>query len=250
MADDLFEKLIAAASKDDQAELTVAHNGRVVAMRAYNQRPGRQTKEDFDAARSMFDEVLERLTEKYFPEDKQPAEGERFKNRKQAFDWLVAQGYKVSRGKFYGDCDGGFPAVHKDGTVSRYQVLQYGQQLDMERRATAPAVDYSGETEELEVRKLRAEVTEKEAKARREDERWMLRDDAWMAMAAMLGTLHDNLRHHFDRSAERLVYLAGGEHGRGPEVYGGAEEAIAAAFNDLAGGVLAGVFADEAAEGK
>ena len=62
---------------------------------------------------------------------------ERFVNRKQALDWLKAQGYKVSQGKFYQDCAAGFPAVRKDGTVSRYQVMQYGQQLDIETRAAS-----------------------------------------------------------------------------------------------------------------
>ena len=30
---------------------------------------------------------------------------ERFKNRKQAHAWLQGEGYKVSRGKFYADCE-------------------------------------------------------------------------------------------------------------------------------------------------
>jgi hypothetical protein len=246
MSGDLLQRLRDAADKEDTAALVLAHNGRIAAMQAYQTKPGKQTKEDMDAAQAFYYETVGRLTARYLPEEAAAPEGERFANRKQALDWLVAQGYKVSQGKFYQDCKAGFPALHRDGSVSRYQVMQYGQQLDVERRSVPENGDYSAEAEKLKTEKLRHEVAKLEAEARKEDERWLLKDDAWATLAAIVGTLRDSLRHHFHAGQGQLVHLAGGDVRRGPEVYEGCEEIMAKAFNEVcATGQIDGVFSQE-----
>ena len=74
----------------------------------------------------------------------------------------------------------------------------------------------------------------------------MLKEDAWAAMAGLFGTLQDSLRHHFNTGQGQLVHLAGGDPARGPEVYEGCEELLAAAFNEVcATGKIKGVFKTE-----
>jgi hypothetical protein len=248
MTADLFPRLLAAATDQDKLELQLVHNGRVAAMRAYQQSPTKETKANWDAARDAYDEGLVRFVAKYFPDDAPAPEGERFTNRKQALSWLKAQGYKVSQGKFYQDCSGGFPVLHRDGSISRYQVMQYGQQLDVNTRGVAHV---SGGREEDEDRKARAEADIKEMEAnkrrREEDAEWLHADAAWAAIAGLLGVLKDSLRHHFHAGQGELIHLAGGDQGRGPEVYEGCEEIMARAFNEVAGmGKIEGVFAKEA----
>ena len=235
MAEDRFEKLLEAAGEADKAELELAHHGKVRAMRAYNESPGRRTRDDYQAACQFYDEVVERLWGKYFPAAGPDDGAERFKNRKQAFDWLKAEGYKVSQGKFYKDCERGFPAVHRDGTVSRWQVLEYARRLDGGRNGTAdPAVlaDRDERKKQLEIRRLELAVAREEREARREDERWILKEDAWAQVAALVGVILDALRHHFYVAAPRIVVAASGAAGREPEVYETCEEVIAAAFNE------------------
>lgn len=235
MSQDRFDKLLEVADKQGKAELGLAHNGRIEAMRAYQAKPGKEAKADYDAARDFYQETIDRLTRKYFPEEAPAPEGERFKNRIQALNWLQSQGYKISQGKFYQDCKAGFPAIHKDGTISRYQVMQYGQQLDIERRGGngSTAQDLSAEKEELEVHKLRLDVQKREMENRKEDANWLNKDEAWAQMAAVIGTLRDALRHHFHVGQAHLIHLAGGDPTRGPEVYEGAEEILARAFNEV-----------------
>lgn len=138
---------------------------------------------------------------------------ERFVNRKQALNWLNAQGYKISQGKFYQDCNAGFPALNKDGSVSKYQVMQYGQQLDISSRAIAPDT-----SREDEARKAKADADMAEIKAERmrreEDALWLHADMAWAQMAALVGALRDCLRHHFHVNQHEIVHVAGGQRDR------------------------------------
>lgn len=247
MDEERFKKLLDRAVGRDKSELILVRDGHVTAMDAYGKAPTRQTKDNWDAARSALEETVERLLAKYLPDEQPPPEGERFANRKQALNWLRAQGYKVSQGKFYQDCVAGFPALHRDGTVSRYQVMQYGQQIDVSARSE-PRFDQSARREDLEIRKLEAEVMEKESKARREDSRWLLKEDAWAAVAALLSILQDGIYHHLHEGQGLLVHLAGGDPVREAEVFEAAVGMVGRAFDELAGARIEGMFAENVEE--
>lgn len=235
MAEDTLKNLRQAASPHDQEELTLVHEARLSAMRSYNTSPGKESKANWDAAREAYQETVDRLTAVYFPAEVKAPEGERFKNRKQAWGWLQAQGYKVSSGKFYQDCEAGFPAIHKDGSVSKYQAMQYGQQLDVERRG-GERTNY--DKEENEARKIKADADKAEMQAdamrREQDAEWMHADQAWASVASIIGVLHDNLRHSFYQAQGEIIHLAGGEQDRGPQVYAACEQIIDRAMNDAA----------------
>ena len=172
-------------------------------------------------------------------------DSERFKNRSQALRWLKAQGYKVSQGKFYMDCkEGGFPGMHRDGSVSRFQVLQYGQQLDLSTRSVDLDV-----SREHDARKSRADADMAEMKAekmrRDEDKAWLHASQAWGIMAALVGTLRDCIRHHLYIAQGEIVLQAGGEQDRSQEVYELTYEIIDRAFNEIAGESINVVFEKE-----
>jgi len=247
MSTDRLQKLLEVAGQQDRNEITVAHNAMISALKAHGSAPTAATVANKNATREDYEATVTRLESKYFPEDQPAPEGERFANRKQALNWLQAQGYKVSQGKFYQDCEAGFPALHRDGTISRYQAMQYGQQLDVSARAVSD-FDRSGEREDLELRKLLAEVEEKERKARKEDALWMLKEDAWADVAALLSTLKDSIRHHLHEGQGLLVHLAAGDPSREPEVYEASVELVGRAFHELAGSRIEGLFSIEDAE--
>lgn len=252
---DRLQKILAVASESDGAELKTAHNANVIAMRAHGTAPSAATVANKNATREDFEATLSRLEGKYFPEEQPAPEGERFANRVQALNWLRAQGYKISQGKFYQDCKAGFPFIHRDGTISRYQTMQYGQQLDVSARSV-PQFDQSARREDLEIRKLAAEVEEKELKARREDARWMNREDAWAAVAALLSTAMDNLRHELYEGQGLVLHVACGGlkcpqcetiipiPDRGIEVFEATMEMVGKGFADLAGARIEGMFAE------
>jgi len=240
---DRLQKLLGVADQSAQLEIKMANNGLISAMRAYNERASKQTKEDYEAARELFDSVCAKFTAQYFPEEIPAPEGERFKNRLAALKWLNNQGYKIGQQTFYNHCADGFPVLHKDKTVSRFQVMQYAQQLDVERRG---AVSPAGETDD-DARKLKAQADQEEMKAekmrREQDAEWLHADAAWSAVAALVGTIQDSLRHHLHTSQGQIIHAAGGDIARGPEVYECLEDVVSRAFNEVAGvGRIEGVF--------
>lgn len=241
-----YRRLLEAADSLDRQELQAAWDARIKAVQTSASELGPAITAAKRAAIEDFEAVLERLESRYFP-DEHDNGADRFKNRKQAWDWLCAQGYKISRGKFYKDCDAGFPAVGKDGSVSKFAVLQYGQQVDVETRIDAGALMDSAKREHLELRKLELDVAERERKARTEDARWMLVEDGWSAVASVLGALREGLRHQLHEASPRLVFLADGDPDRAPEVFGECEQVMARAFNEL-GPELKGLFLGKEAD--
>ena len=237
MSADRLQQLLALADEADQAELKIAHNGRVQAMSGYQKAPGKATAADMAAARAVYEETLARLERKYRPEAAPAPEGERFANRKQALNWLHAQGYKISQGKFYQDCDGGFPAVHRDKTVSRYQVLQYAQQQDVERRAPA-GTDLAGRKEDADTRKAEAEARIKERQDERErrelDAEWVRREQADEITCVWVSRHRDAVAYHLGKSHLALIHACGGNPARLAEVQAVVDAALAAAANEIA----------------
>lgn len=158
---------------------------------------------------------------------------ERFANRKQALNWLNAQGYKISQGKFYQDCAAGFPPMHTDGSLSRFQVMQYGQQLDL---ATRTAAVQQGDEASRRKEAAEAEIAEMKAERmrREEDKEWQHADDVWAFVAAIFGTLKESFTHHVHSEAAAIVHVAGGSNERVHEVYEFVMDVFAKACNEVA----------------
>lgn len=232
-----FEKLMEHASASDREELQLVCDGKSAAMLAYKSKPGKETKADYDAARDLYQETLDRLTRDYFPEDVPAPEGERFKNRVQALNWLQGQGYKVSQGKFYGDCKAGFPAIHKDGTISRFQVLQYGQQLDIEKKGGKLADEQKADEADIRKRIAEAEMAERknEREKRQLDADWLHRPEAVLQVAALMGKIRASLRRRFYTGYPEVIRKCNGDQSRGNEVYEYMDNLALQALNEVAG---------------
>jgi hypothetical protein len=206
---DKLQTLLDLADENDQVELKMAHNARIMAMKAYQSRPGKQTAEDKNATRVDFEETVSRIWTKHHPQDAPAPEGERFANRKQALNWLHAQGYKVSQGKFYGDCNAGYPAIHRDGTISRFQVLQYAQQQDVERRSFNGAGELSEQEQELKIRKLQNEVRRQDREESLASGRVIERDLAEQSMRLKILVVYEKVAAQFRRDQEQIIHRLG-----------------------------------------
>jgi hypothetical protein len=167
---------------------------------------------------------------------------ERFKTRKEALTWLQARG-QVSKSKFYRDCDDGLVEIGPDKTLSKFQVAEYAEREINHTRQTGTSLDMSEKKARLEVEKLEQEVEKGKLANRKEDEKWLYKEDAWAQMAAIIGKLKDALRHQFHIGSIIVITAAGGDPQRGPEVYETNEALLASAFNEvLAAGRIEGIF--------
>jgi len=231
-----FKTIIAAADDQDKMDLTIAYNAKITAAKAYQERPGKATSEDRRAVDGDYDALLQKMAAKYFPEEQPAPEGERFSNRKQALNWLNAQGYKVGQDKFYKDCKAGFPNIHRDKTISRYQVLQYGQQLDMASRGSA-STDGDYQLRDAEIRKAVADANKAEIQAaqlqRELDKEWIKREDSDLEVCTWTALLRDAINHRITQGLPTLIHAVGGHLDRvadGQEVI---DQAVTDACNDI-----------------
>jgi hypothetical protein len=158
---------------------------------------------------------------------------ERFKNRREALAWLQKRG-QISRGKFYDDCAAGTVTIYPDKTVSKFDVALYAEKLFTSSRNSSDSGNMSQERERLEIEKLRFDVSKRELETRREDDKWLLKEDAWARIAALVGVLQEALRYQFHTAAVNIVHIAGGDHARVMEVYELCEDTISRAYNQVA----------------
>lgn len=173
---------------------------------------------------------------------------ERFKNRSAALAWLQSRG-KISAGKFSNDCASGYPAVHADKTLSKWQVMEYAEKTFGGVRETPVAIDMSAKKARLEVEKLEQDVEKGKLANRKEDDKWLYKEEAWAQMAAVIGKLRDSIRHQFHVGTMAVITSAAGDPQRAPEVYEATEVLISRAFNEIVeAGRIEGVFEKEREE--
>lgn len=167
---------------------------------------------------------------------------ERFKNRVEALKWLQSRG-QISAGKFSGDCAAGIVTVYPDKTLSRWQVMEYAEKLFGGVRSTPKTIDMADKKSRLEIEKLEQEVEKGKLANRKEDEKWLYKDEAWAQMAAIIGKLRDSLRHQMHVGSTVIITSSGGDQSRGPEVYETIEGLISRAFNEIVeSGRIEGIF--------
>jgi len=167
---------------------------------------------------------------------------DRFKNRAAALAWLQSRG-KISAGKFSQDTAAGYPTVYPDKTLSRWQVAEYAEKTFGQVRETPTAVDMSAKKARLEIEKLEQELEKGKLANRKEDDKWLYKEEAWAQMAAIIGKLRDSLRHQFHVGAVAIITSSTGDPQRGPEVYEITEGLISRAFNEIVeSGRIEGVF--------
>ena len=163
-------------------------------------------------------------------------ESEYFRTRKEAHDWLKEQGFAVSRGKFYADIEQqGFPVLNADKSLSRYQVLVYANQLGATKQPDPSALSRSEFLHRKE--KADAEIAEMKAERmrREEDAYWLSAEDAWSAIAALIGNLRDVIRRYLQDAQVDITTAGGGDAGRAPEVFELCDQVVGRAFNEVAG---------------
>jgi len=215
-----IEKLKAVATKMEVAELVVLSNANTRTLQTYNETPTAACKKDWDVAAEGLRQLIARLWQKYFTNEKV------YKNRKALLEELNATGYRISAGKLSQDShrlpsDGGL-RVEKDGTIRRSSVEAWlahpkGGGKISARKGLADETDRE-EMDGLQAEKLRREVSilrtrdEREKLAyEREQGKWLPRDDFQMELAGRAGVLDVRLAYHFNMMADKLIELVGGD---------------------------------------
>lgn len=159
-----------------------------------------------------------------------------FKSRKAAHDYLAAEGVAVSRGKFYEDADR-LRMVQTDKSVLLSDLLAYVKNHLKVNPVTGQSIgeiDRAKEREDWEIKKLKADVESKQNANRKEDARWVLREEADTQRAALVGLIYDTLKHHLHLEERRILHAVGADPARSAELGSALEEVLDMSFNEIA----------------
>jgi hypothetical protein len=107
------ERLIAdeTVSKEDKADLSLAHNARIRAMTVYKETPGKATERDLEAVTKRYDTTVDRLARRYYPTEF-VAEVELLPNAKAAHAWLRERyNMKIELWSFTNHCRKGYRCI-------------------------------------------------------------------------------------------------------------------------------------------
>lgn len=241
MIDLLTEEIIAqlkrgGATTAELRKITLLGNDYKRAMGAFNEESSTAARRNYIEVEENYQQFAVELTNKYIVGDKKKPEAEFFASRKEAHDWLVANGYAVSIGKFYQDIKKqGFPVVNQDKTVSKYQVRVYADSLVADQQPDPSALARSEHLHRRE--KAEADLAEMKAERmrREEDAYWLRAEDAWSALAGLIGELRDTIRRQLHDAQVALAQAAGGDVARAPELFEAIDQVVSRAYNDMAG---------------
>lgn len=228
------EKLRAVIGEHDKDELTTLHDAVIECMATYKKASTAANKRDWDAAKTGLQDCLDRLWPVYFPEEA-AADPETFDKQKTAREYLIGKGYKVSAGKFSNDWNNGKVRIQRDGSCRRADLLEYAETLSIDRERVANADERARRKEEAEIELLEEKLKGARMSNRKEDAKWILKEESEIQAATLIGLLQDSINHHLSLHQAHLLHTCGGDNGRVAEFAQALEDVVAGAFNELAG---------------
>lgn len=236
---DRARKIIETLEGSARKEMTLLVNALDACMQAYNESPVASRKKDWDVAAEALATAVAMHESQKRHKNTDPGGNlvqQTFKNRKLAHAWLVAEGVPVGQTKFYSDADR-LGLVKPNKTIDLCDLITYIRS-EFKRPASGQPVnqieaqDRQKEKEELELRKLRADVALIERKNRKDDDLWMETIEHEIQMAAFAGLVEDTLRQLTTIKLSKLIYLCGGDPSKDAEFNQGLEDLYATALTD------------------
>lgn len=147
---------------------------------------------------------------------------DKFKNRKEVFEYLKAQGNKISKSKLYNDVSSGKLRIQKDGTIMMKDV-QYYIQHPAANLSPAQAVfpepdDFAKRKAEAETRKSEAQALLAEQKAGQLSGKLIEKDLFYGELAARASIFRSDLVNFFRARAPEMIAIVSGDPKKAPDL--------------------------------
>jgi hypothetical protein len=236
-----FNKLLTATAenKDDNTELRLAYSARVSAMKSYQDRPGKSTKEDLDAANEFYETVSEALWSKYFDKG---SSSDWFANKQVAHDYYAKQGGELKYSAF--TRKSGLQVMGrkvKAVPVLKMLIAEFQAelaQLRSRKLSGGGEITLSEEREQSETRLAKAKADREEYKRDQElremSKNWIRREDADLQTCTWVCLLRDTIVGRINKALPELIHQADGSIDRIPDVQAVIDRAVIDACNNIA----------------
>ncbi len=185
------QELTDIITPQEAEDLEIYNQATATCSAAYKRKPTTDNRKNWNSAREGYDQEVTRLWLKY------EGHQDRFANVKAVLAYLNnpdGGGLKVSQGKLYGDAKKGLLKVQPDRSVLRTAVKQYLEHPDSglavaEQENNEIDQNLAREERQLRIKIQKQKLKKAESEARKEDDAWMLKDEAWLAIAEIIGLI-------------------------------------------------------------
>lgn len=159
-----FNKLLEIVEQNDKAELVVLNNAVIDNLKSYSAESTAKNKKNWDAAKRGFEQAVEQMWDKYFPDEgKEAPTG--FKNYSEVHKHLKAQGYSISQSQVYADQS--MLPKGKDGLISDSIVRKYATAKGLSNK-TPSAREQAASADNLEAKAKDANESARKTKLQNE----------------------------------------------------------------------------------
>ncbi|MGD0587114.1 MAG: hypothetical protein ABSA86_15310 [Oryzomonas sp.] len=177
-----------------------------------------------------------------------------YKNRADAYrNFVLPQGLPVGQTKFYNDAER-LQMIRIDKTIELASLMAYIRtelQLDPTTGQSLVEREQEEKSAKLDLREKELKVDKLEREQRRDDGRWLLRDEAILQMAALIGKLRGACRRRFHPACHELIRKCNGDQSHENEIFEFLDLLLRQSFNDVAGGgKVEGMLVKKATEGE
>lgn len=237
MADSL-ERFNGLVAPQEWAELVVLHNAVVKTLGAYKDDSSGKRLKDWQAAKMELAAAEKRLMEKYdlASADQWPSA---FSEKKEAYQYLLATGWKISQSNFYKHCAEGRLSPKKgSGKYTREAVDKYAGAY-LKRADTGKKV--ADEIETMQRRKLQLELENQEKKNAKLDHelavaqgRYVSREQVERELGGRAAIIKSGLDHLVQTRAFTWIELVGGDQAKAQELLDAMRDEFSKLLNEYA----------------
>jgi len=203
MAD--LDRIRNKCSEDEADELDVLVTAVARTKAAYQDGYAEIDLKKWNAAKGALAEFAAGLEAKYFPAERT------FPHRNAALAWLVEQGYKIKKSKFYADCNRGLCVIEGDNSVRESALLAYAaehlKRIQDEEGNLTPLTEEKArlENEKLKIHNERARFEQDKERGK-----WVPKKDLALELAVRAGVLDSGARHLLLTRMGDWISMAGG----------------------------------------
>ena len=159
-----FNKLLEIVEQSDKAELVVLNNAVIDNLKSYSAASTAKNKKNWDAAKRGFEQAIEQMWLKYFPDEGKEAPAG-FKNYTEVHKHLKDQGYRISKSQVYADKS--MLPKGKDGLIAYSIVRKYVQAKGLSNK-TPSAREQAASVKTLESKAIDASESARKARLQNE----------------------------------------------------------------------------------
>jgi hypothetical protein len=160
-----------------------------------------------------------------------------YKNRSEAFrEFIQPQRLPISERTFY-NAASKLGMVQTDKTIRLADLVAYANDLKPPTDQPTPPGDLERlkRLDQLELEEKEAKVKKLQMDNRKEDRKWIQREDSELQRAALVGLIYDTIKHHLHLEERRILQAVGADADRLAELGVALEEVVDVAFNEIAG---------------